>query len=213
MKTRTGKALIVSVYTVALYYFMYNLFIYYIQGHNTRNFSSTMILATAGVFTIPFILYPFSFTSKPSGGGAGTKWEGALWVILFVVLALTLNVLLLKIPALSNSSDYIQSYQDITSGGLGQTVVASCIVAPVLEELVFRGVVFCQMKDAFGAIVGVVLSALCFGAVHHNLAQFVYAAIMGVVLALMYNRMKRIYFPMLAHALANFAVLLITNFL
>ena len=213
MKSRTGKALIVSVYTVALYYFMYNLFIYYIQGHNTKNLSSTMILAAAGLLTIPFILYPFSFTSKPSGGGSGTKWEGALWIILFVVLALTLNVLLLKIPALSNSSDYVQSYQEITSGGLWQTVVASCIVAPVLEELVFRGVVFCQLKDAFGAIVGVVLSALCFGAVHHNLAQFVYAAIMGVVLSLMYNRMKRIYFPILAHALANFAVLLFTNFI
>ena len=213
MKTKTGKALIISVYVVALYYFMYNLFIYYIQGHNTKNLSSTLILAVSALLTIPFILYPYSFTSRPSGGGVGTKWEGALWVILFVVLALTLNVVLLKIPALSNSADYVQSYQEITAGGLWQTVITSCIVVPVLEELVFRGVVFCQLKDAFGAIVGVVLSAAAFGMVHHNLAQFVYAAIMGLVLALMYNRMKRLYFPILAHALANFAVLLFTNFI
>lgn len=213
MKSKTGKALIVSVYVVALYYFMYNLFIYYIEGHNTKNLSSTLILAISALLTIPFVLYPYSFTSRPSGGGNGTKWEGALWVILFVILALTLNVLLLKIPALSNSADYVQSYQEITGGGLWQTMVASVIVVPILEELVFRGVVFCQMRDAFGVIIGVALSAVCFGACHHNLAQFVYAAIMGVVLALMYNRMKKLYFPILAHALANFAVLLVTNFL
>lgn len=213
MKTKTGKALIISIYTLALYYFMYNLFIYYIGGHNTKNLSSTLIIAVSALVTIPFILYPFSFTSKPSGGGAGTKWEGALWVVLFVILALVLNVVLLRIPALSTDSSYVQSYGEITAGGVWQTCLATCIVVPVLEELVFRGVVFGQMKDAFGTVAGIVLSAAAFGLVHHNMAQFIYAAILGIVLALMYNRMKRLYFPILAHALANFAVLMMTNFL
>lgn len=212
MKSKTTNALIVSVYTAALYYFMYNLFIYYIQGHNSRNLSSTLILAVSALLTTLFILYPFSFTPKPSGG-TGTKWEGALWVILFVVLALTLNVILTRIPALTQDAAYIHSNQEITSGGLWQTIFATCICTPILEELVFRGVVFGQMKQAFGVVVGVAISAAAFGAVHHNLAQFVYAAIMGIVLSLMYNRMKKLYFPILAHALANFAALLMTNFI
>ena len=213
MKTKTGKALLLSLYTVALYYLFYNTFAYYIEHHNSYNLSSSLILAVAGLVTIPFVLYPFSFTSKPSGKGTTSKWEGALWLIITVILAVVLNVILTRIPSLINDDLYKSSFAQITGGGFWHTVIATCIVSPVLEEIVFRGVVFGQMKEAFGTVVGVIVSAACFGIVHHNMAQLIYAAIMGVVLATMYHRMKRLYFPMIAHALANLAVLMMTYFL
>ncbi|MCQ2535715.1 MAG: CPBP family intramembrane metalloprotease [Lachnospiraceae bacterium] len=213
MKSKSGNAIIVSVYSLALYYVMYRAMSYYIEGHNTKDFSSSMIMAVAGLVTIPFILYPYFYTPKPKGGGVGTKWEGALWIILTVVLALVLNVVLTRIPALMSDGAYQSSYAKITGGSMLDIILATCVVAPVLEELVFRGIIFSQCKDAFGAIVGVIFSAVLFGAMHFNLAQFIYGCIMGVVLSIMFNRMKRLYFPILAHALCNLATLLMTNYL
>lgn len=45
-----------------------------------------------------------------------------------------------------------------------------CIVGPVLEELIYRGVVLRRLLPA-GARQAIVLSALCFGLMHHDLYQ------------------------------------------
>lgn len=45
-----------------------------------------------------------------------------------------------------------------------------CLVGPVLEELVYRGVVLPRLRPA-GAWTAVVLSAVCFGLMHHDLYQ------------------------------------------
>lgn len=45
-----------------------------------------------------------------------------------------------------------------------------CLVGPVLEELIYRGVLLRRLQP-YGGRVAVVLSALCFGLMHHDLYQ------------------------------------------
>lgn len=60
-----------------------------------------------------------------------------------------------------------------------------CVVGPVLEELVFRGVLLRRLSPA-GARVAVVLSALCFGLMHHDLYQSLSAFWCGLVFGYVY---------------------------
>ncbi len=212
MKNNAGRAILVSIYALALYYFVYNLFNYYFV-HEYSGYSGTMSLLVSAIVTIPFVLYPYSFSPKVSGRRHTSKWEAALWVILIVVLGLALNYFMGKIPLFAGDVTYQGVRDNILSGGFWLNMLTTCIVVPTLEELVYRGVIFNQMTASFGVIAGIVVSALAFGAMHMNLPQFVYAAIMGVALALVYNRMKNIGVAIMAHGLTNLAVLLVSTYI
>ena len=82
------------------------------------------------------------------------------------------------------------------------------VISPLVEEIVFRGVLFNRMKKFYSVGRAVVCSARLFGAFHGNLPQFVYGTCMGVLIALCYEWTGCFYAPLLFHAAANAAVFL-----
>lgn len=82
------------------------------------------------------------------------------------------------------------------------------IVSPLVEEIVFRGILFNRIKRFYGVTKAVIFSALLFGAFHANLPQFVYGTCMGALMALCYEWTGCFYAPLLFHASANAAVFL-----
>lgn len=62
-------------------------------------------------------------------------------------------------------------------------LLGSCLVIPIAEELLFRGVVYKRLKLYFGVTPALIGSALIFGIMHVNLVQFLYAAVIGLLLA------------------------------
>ena len=81
-------------------------------------------------------------------------------------------------------------------------------LAPMLEELVFRGIVYGSLRKLLGVWQSVVISALIFAAVHFNIVQFVYAFIVGIVLAITMECIGNVYGAIAGHMTANiFAVL------
>ncbi len=76
-------------------------------------------------------------------------------------------------------------------------------VAPVTEELIFRGGIFRYMRTRTPRWVALLVPALLFGALHANLASFVPLVALGIILALAYERTGSIAVPMVAHGLFN----------
>lgn len=73
--------------------------------------------------------------------------------------------------------------------------VAIGILAPIAEEMIFRGGILRKLLSAFDAKCAwcaIVLSALIFALVHLNLAQGVHAFIMGLLLGWMYMRTRSV---------------------
>ena len=54
------------------------------------------------------------------------------------------------------------------------------VVSPIVEEVVFRGLVAKRIQDYLGTAWAVALSAVIFGAYHGNVMQFVYAGLLGL---------------------------------
>lgn len=77
------------------------------------------------------------------------------------------------------------------------------ILAPMAEELVFRGLVYRRMRDYLPLAAAVLLSSLAFGIYHGNVAQALYASILGIMFVLLYERYQTIWAPILAHMTAN----------
>ena len=74
---------------------------------------------------------------------------------------------------------------------------------PVAEELCFRGVVFGQLRKAFGPWVSVILSAVGFGLMHGLSVHIGYALICGILIAACYYLTDSIIAPVILHMVFN----------
>jgi membrane protease YdiL (CAAX protease family) len=87
--------------------------------------------------------------------------------------------------------------------GIAMTVVIAGLLGPLVEEVVFRGVVFGALSDLLPGWAAIVLSALIFAALHFNMYLFVPAFIVGVALALIYARSGSLWPAVVLHSLYN----------
>ena len=77
------------------------------------------------------------------------------------------------------------------------------IIGPVMEELLFRGILFRRLRDYTGFYVGAVLSAAAFGIAHGNITQGIYALILGILLAALYEHFGTLKACICAHIANN----------
>ena len=125
-----------------------------------------------------------------------------LWANYFVAL------LQLVMPKFMLES-YTDTQQIIEGGGFLIQLVTAGIVAPIVEELIFRGLVYRRTKKMTGTIAAAILSATLFGVFHGNWVQAPYAFIIGIVAVFVYEKFKSIVAPIMLHMSANILSVLI----
>jgi membrane protease YdiL (CAAX protease family) len=85
---------------------------------------------------------------------------------------------------------------------LGVTAIA---LAPLVEEMVFRGVLYPSLKQAGYPQLALWLTALIFAATHSNLLTFLPLTLFAIVLTLLYERTGSLLAPMVTHGCFNLA--------
>lgn len=101
---------------------------------------------------------------------------------------------------------------DIMRQPLGYIFIG--ILAPVAEEVVFRGAVLRSLLTVMEGRwrwVAIAVSAVIFGAVHGNESQFLHAVLTGVLLGWMYERTRSIVPGLVCHWVNNSLAFLATN--
>lgn len=101
---------------------------------------------------------------------------------------------------------WLNSYAE-AAAGLDQndlwTVLATVILAPVTEEVIFRGLIFSRLERAIPSWLAAVLSALAFGVCHGQPVWMAYAFLLGLVFAWFRLRTGSILPSLLAHVVFN----------
>lgn len=82
-------------------------------------------------------------------------------------------------------------------------VLTLCFVIPVTEEMTFRGVIYGQLRRAFGPWISVFISALFFGILHGISVHIGYAIVCGIIIAACYHLTDSILAPILLHSIFN----------
>ncbi len=85
----------------------------------------------------------------------------------------------------------------------GLYFVAVVALAPLLEEVLFRGVLLAVLRRYLGAAGGIVVSALLFMAVHQQPVTFLPLFWLGLVLGFVYHYTGSLAAPVALHALHN----------
>lgn len=91
----------------------------------------------------------------------------------------------------------------ILSGSPIMVMIVTIIIAPITEELIFRGVTLHFANRHISFYLANFLQAALFGVYHGNLVQGVYAGGLGLILGFIYQKFGTIYAPILLHMLVN----------
>ena len=84
--------------------------------------------------------------------------------------------------------------------------IAVCIAAPLLEELVFRGLILHRLAIKFDIRTSMLLTSLFFGLLHGS--SFIQISIFGYILSIIYLKYKKLIYPILCHFSYNLIVIL-----
>ncbi len=86
---------------------------------------------------------------------------------------------------------------------LGLMAITAVIVAPLWEEVVFRGYLHPVMKKFGGVWAGAICSSLLFAVVHNSLAHVLPLFLLALLLVWLYERTGSIWTPIAIHACFN----------
>ena len=95
----------------------------------------------------------------------------------------------------------------------GLMIFSVAVQAPVLEELLFRGVILRGFAKSLPQWVAMVASSLVFAIAHTNAASFMAVFFLGMVFAWLYARTHTILAPMVLHCAFNLINVLLLVFL
>lgn len=221
---------------VQIWYVAYPLLFYYavalitmslcqwLLGSDDEHFVMCQLAST--VITIPFMMpfyrsanyFDFSVV-KSSDDQAKKKSslpEGCIKNIIFSVIivlciSFALNNLISMTPLVEWSKGYQQANAEFYGSTLGLEILSSAICTPILEEMVFRGILFGRIRGMMAKIPAVLVSALIFAALHFNIVQFIYAFLLGIVLALLMEKAGHVYAAVAGHMAANLLAVLRTE--
>lgn len=183
------------------------------------NENSLYITLLLNVVLIPvfFLCVRGDERKRLQGGGKRYACPGIkeyfLTAVLGMASAVVVNVAVSLSGIMNLSPKYQQVSEIIYTGNLGLELVSAVIAAPLLEELLFRGLIFKRLRGYLSPVPAIVISAAVFGLFHGNLVQFVYAFIIGVLLGFVYEKYKTVWAPVAFHVGANFLSVLITELL
>ena len=176
---------------------------------------NAILTALVSVFSSVITLIIFlktKWTPLTRGYLLSKPWGTLLWVALFslgTIIPLSFLYEQLGIEMDENTQQIITSIMKEPWG-----YVAVGILAPLAEEVVFRGAI---LRTLLGIMskknywVAIMISAAIFGIVHANLAQFINALLMGLLLGWMYYRTGSLVPGILLHWINNTMAYVLAN--
>ena len=83
------------------------------------------------------------------------------------------------------------------------------IVAPIIEEIVFRGLFYKTLKNFIPFVQASIISSLIFAIIHENILSLTILFLLSLYLTWIYERTNSILYPILTHSIFNFLNLLL----
>lgn len=127
--------------------------------------------------------------------------QGAVWPLigLGVITAVAVTQLLALLPI---PEEMILAYAEAASG-LGSLTfldaVSTVLVAPIAEEVVFRGLVYTRLRRGMPVWAACIISSLLFGLLHGQILWIAYAFLLGIIFSIVMERTGTIWATIIMH--------------
>ena len=189
---------------------------------NFESFANNNLLMTV-LLTIVSVGVIFYVTFKRRGKSIKIEWKllpftsKALFISVTAAVAYSMIYSLLAnyiSPEGANPIFRSANYYSGIAPGLGVFLILLnlLVAAPVVEEIVMRGIVYTRIENAVGSKSAIIISSLLFGLMHISaggLILVIGAVLMGLVFALIFEKTNSLWVCIVAHSFANIPDLLL----
>lgn len=217
MKSQKTALYILLVYILMQlsgFFFIRPLF-HFIQGRNPELSKNELILTTNGWYTFISmgiaLIISILLVSRDSNfwkiykGNKASLPISILWGIIGFFMVMIGQ----SIGAIIESNLGIKQGSENTASLLSITDVAPIIIiaivffGPVLEEFVFRRVIFGSLVQTTNFFVAALVSSIVFAIIHLDFPHIIIYAISGFIFAFLYHKTKRNITSIIAHMMLN----------
>lgn len=166
---------------------------------NYINDNRVYIVLLLGIIFIPILYYKYKkFDLKEE-----KIKDIHILILLGISLSLIYNVFGFYFDKLLNTNLY--GVFDIKT-----TLISTVLIGPVIEEYLFRGVMYNEAKKIYSLKKSVLIVTLIFSLSHATLIQMIYAFIIGLVLIRVYEKYKNINSCIIVHLFSNLTTTFLT---
>ncbi len=148
----------------------------------------------------PLAVFGLRAAGLPRALLTGIGWLAVAYPL--ILLAQALSYSLMADSAVPQ--DVVQFLADNTGWqDRGAVILLAVVIAPVAEELIFRGYFYGVLRKYSGRFWAVAITSFLFAGIHGHLPSLTGLLILGVVLALIYERTSNLWVPIAAHSFFN----------
>lgn len=185
-----------------------------LAGTLLTNFITALTVTVAVIFVLRYVNFKAEFFPKKNK--IKTISSGLIWGIFALVASWSVNWISMVVYN-HFAMDVKPQQATMMLGGLSPAlmvpaIISVAIVAPIFEEIVFRGLLQRTIGHYSTPLLSVLFSSILFAASHFDFYQIPGLLVLGLIFGVSYQRTKSLTTPIIAHMLNN-AVFLGSYFL
>jgi membrane protease YdiL (CAAX protease family) len=134
----------------------------------------------------------------------GTGLVVGAFIITKVITAV--YAVIMKLIGLEQSPDIFEKLPNLfgrSIGGFLLAIFVVAVVAPIVEELFFRGFVYASFRQSHGVTTAAIVSSLMFALFHQDPYTYIPIAIIGLALVYLYETTGSLWPSIMLHSLNN----------
>lgn len=181
-------------------------------GHNYASYLKIVPIIT--IILLVIVAFIICLVFKKAQSFKTVPFKKSTWIIVGIAVILIFAINAVTVPLMNKTNANVNALQLVAKNNIAILVFFTIIMAPILEEILFRGI-FMNWFFANTPIVSVILSGLFFGYAHAPIGahtDWIYLlskVMLGIVLAAVYARTKNIKANITVHFLNNFLAIIV----
>ena len=204
------------LYPLLIYFFLDVMIVWAVELLTVINvkiepdsFLARNIPAIAGtIFLVVSIIVCWKIYQKDCNEWSVWIYRNPQYFLLLAVIGILASHGLSALISLVSSAGMLGSYQEIEDTVFTASpvlvILQTVVLAPISEELMFRGILFRRLGKYIPGFWGAALiSSVIFGAYHMNLAQGIFAFLFGLLICAVYDRLRNLWAAIAMHAGGN----------
>lgn len=172
-----------------------------------------IVLSFALTLIIVMYLLRKEIRKRQTDRNASSFFRSFFWAIAGVFLALFAQTIAANIESLLGIDMGSENTQQLIKviEAFPIVILVTSIIGPILEEIVFRKIIFGSLHKRLNFLLSALISSVIFALAHAEIEHLLLYSAMGFTFSFLYVKTKRIIVPIFAHVAMNTFVVLVQS--
>ena len=135
-----------------------------------------------------------------------------IYCVLFVPIIFLISIVSKLLLPEFTEQQQVKDLKDSFFEVISRDGIIIILLAPIIEEVIFRGLFYAALKSYFPWFVSLIFSSVIFSLIHENILAFTLLFSLSLLLTLIYELYGKLFYPILIHSCFNISMLFLIYF-